>query len=733
MKNLKKILVVSGLVVFMSLLFVHQAHAGFLDLPSPNDFLKAVFGWFSSVIISIGTFFGMILAWAVSWILAFGQNVVNSAPVQAGYATTLAIANLGFVLGIIIVGVATILRSQQYGVKQLLYKIVVMAVMVNFGLVISGALLNFSDSLTNYYLKSLTGASDASASYSAFRDRMFGAFQPQKFMVLDGNLASSTAAASSLDPKSNPDGGFLQTFMSFAMSLVGMVMINITLATFVIMLTIRYVWIVILLMTLPIAWMASVFPQTSSWNGKWWGKFTKQLLFPPVALFFLWLAIMVSRNTIAISGTDSDPLVGSLSKNAPIASSIVGPLFNVVVLAFLMIGGLMAADSLGGEGASMGLKWAHGARDWALGKAAKGGRRVGGVLTEAARRRGGQLATTKAGATAAGFLQSRIGKVATLGLGGAIGRGLETMRRAPEASLDEAKKKVSSLDAVQVRNQIQTATGTDLTALLDRAKKTGNLGDILKDEKIKERVGKMSGQEFTTLMKQAQEGGYAGDLLSNPKIADKLMAGGSEDLFKRVGAGSAYEEMMNSSGLGLRKDVAARESLDQTDPVKYKEELDKINGQIKKRIAKLSEDSAAKILKAADSKSGENYMGMEQAEMQRVQQELARGISASGGWGAGKFGQLMQKMDSDKAYAEFGEINEKAGVAEVNGAIKGYLNGNAAKALGLAQEKIYSSAANATPAPAPSAPRPPETPDESVDVLARAQQQGKAERSGLIT
>ena len=56
----------------------------------------------------------MIFGYVIRLALQFNNNIFNSPAVQTGFSVTLAIANLGFVLGIIIIAIATIIRNQTY-------------------------------------------------------------------------------------------------------------------------------------------------------------------------------------------------------------------------------------------------------------------------------------------------------------------------------------------------------------------------------------------------------------------------------------------------------------------------------------------------------------------------------------------------------------------------------------------------------------------------------------------
>ena len=67
--------------------------------------------------------------------------------------------NLGFVLAIIVIAFATIFRIQSYAMKQVLWKLIVAALLVNFSLVIAGAFINIADNVTSSFNNKILGAS----------------------------------------------------------------------------------------------------------------------------------------------------------------------------------------------------------------------------------------------------------------------------------------------------------------------------------------------------------------------------------------------------------------------------------------------------------------------------------------------------------------------------------------------------------------------------------------------
>lgn len=337
---------------------------------------KAVF--FVSYIISfiVGIFIA-IEAWLVGAILHINTNLVNSAPVEFGFPVSLSIVNLGFVLGIIVIAVATILRYEQYGMKKILLKLVAAAILVNFSLVIAGTILNFSDQLTDYFLESVNpagsvgGATDGLASANNFASRIAGAFNPQRMLITETGInlnPLNTASTSTVNSDAgslqkyagtfgNNIGAFLNLIFSIVFVVFSLILIAITLFALIIMLVVRYVYIGILLIIMPFAWLLWIFPNFQSQWHKWWTNFLRWTFFSPIVVFFLWLAIQTSAEinngdkgsyNFAKYASDSNPALATVSNLITnIFSPVIENFLQMAIVLGLMIGGLYAANSFG--------------------------------------------------------------------------------------------------------------------------------------------------------------------------------------------------------------------------------------------------------------------------------------------------------------------------------------------------------------------------------------------------
>src|SRR3989344_4588937 len=394
----RKATVVLTLVALSSFLIPRRANAGWLgDILGIGDIAGSVIGWIAFVvnyILSlIAAFFVAIETWVIQIVLQMNTTIVNSTVVQSGFSVTLSIANLGFVAAIIVIAIATILRSQTYGIKQILWKLVIAALLVNFSLVIAGAIINFADQMTLSFLKAFPGAG---GDFGAFADSIASAYQPQQY--LNPQDLDTSAAQGIVDDKIKGIGSVAGASLGKVMApiaaafigLLGNLMMVIVMGALGILLLIRYMYLTILLILMPLAWVSWIFPAWQGQWSKWWQKFFRWTLFAPISMFFLWLVL--SMGTAIHNKTQGSPFSGINTEITSGSSGVSGGLFEIfgktmapilgtflngLVLSGLTIGGLIAANQLSilGAGAAMGV--AQSAAKGLGSVTVKGGKRFG--------------------------------------------------------------------------------------------------------------------------------------------------------------------------------------------------------------------------------------------------------------------------------------------------------------------------------------------------------------------
>lgn len=477
---------------------------------SPSTWTACITEGFEWVVIQLGWMLGALSGFLISLASGFMQalivasgGIMNSPIVLEGFKITLSVANLGFVLAIIIIAFATILRMQNYAAKQLLWKLIVAALLVNFSFALAGVIIDFNNIFGNYFLS---------------------AASPEKIETLSNNLANT------LDLQKiagvTPEGGSVNSFVQTFITLVAVVSFNflavITIFALAFMLLARYIWLTLLLILMPIAWLLWIFPNLNNLTKKWWSNFIKWNFFFPAVSFFLYLSIL--------SASKIDELIKSGSVNLPSQSAaiVAGLSVGTIVLFIqmlvqigLILGGLMAANAMGISGASTALGIAGTAKKWATGVAgriAKSPYTLGKAGVAAAGR-----PLVKAGAQS---LSNVLSRFAPHYAAGTISRLNAFASRKPEVEerqkqysgftkeqWDRVKKtmprdpidRTALLAEASKRRDIEGLTDGAFSGLSDKQKQT-RLAEITKREDVMERIGTLpAGQQAIEAMNIVKE------------------------------------------------------------------------------------------------------------------------------------------------------------------------------------------------------------------------------------
>lgn len=401
---------------------------------------------------------GLIIAlesWVLQVILSISMDLVNSAPVRVGFPIVLSIANLFFVGALIVIAIATILRREEYGAKNVLWKLVVMAIMVNFGLVICGTLLSISDETTKFFIESVSPGSsgpNGETNFRKFSESIAGAFNPQAVILTQKDITENPAIAqeaiSGAAQAGDNFGDMLKPLISIMSTIGSFIVIIITLTTLIGMLLWRYIRLGMAMIVLPLAWAAWIFPTYQEHYKKWWTKFTQWAIFPPVVVFFLWLGLKISEVMSQQTGEFAE-IYPDGGENAVAAflggtfTPIISQTLKSFILFGIMMGGMVAAQELGVKFADGGYKAIEGAGGWAKGKAMNYTKRGARATYQKV---GGRLLNQKLADNKWGQGRGRLLKpiLTTLGSGAAsLGRGMGAATQAGGSDVvDDYKKGV---------------------------------------------------------------------------------------------------------------------------------------------------------------------------------------------------------------------------------------------------------------------------------------------------
>ncbi|MFN7088487.1 MAG: hypothetical protein ACK4NX_01520, partial [Candidatus Paceibacteria bacterium] len=113
--------------------------------------------------------------------LNLSYGVASLSVVTKGFEVSLAVVNLVFVFLIIFMAIATILRSQTYGLKRAFLKLILAVILVNFSLVAAKIMLNFSNGAALFFISAASDnqGSEFNKAAAGFGKALMGVFNPQ--------------------------------------------------------------------------------------------------------------------------------------------------------------------------------------------------------------------------------------------------------------------------------------------------------------------------------------------------------------------------------------------------------------------------------------------------------------------------------------------------------------------------------------------------------------------------
>jgi len=315
----------------------------------------------------LGKMFNATINWGIAMTLwaiepaTFGGFVTNKGVTDVGKIIRDFI-NLFLILGLVFIGIATILGIKKYSWQQTLWKLVIVALLVNFSVIISGMILDVSYFFTYNFLnlakanndisvaiKSGFNASstmDSLANYCLFSEECAG-------VTVSGGGGGAgafangpiTSASASVAVKS----GWGLSWGNFFITVIGMILIGLfaliaLIAIFVTMI-LRACIIIALLCLSPIAFAAWIFPDTEKYWKMWWEQFIKWCTFPVIFSLMLYMGITVMNGLFSTIGS------GDAAKLGMIAFGI-----RMVLFSMFLVAGLIFSIQGGGAAAQFAIK-----------------------------------------------------------------------------------------------------------------------------------------------------------------------------------------------------------------------------------------------------------------------------------------------------------------------------------------------------------------------------------------
>lgn len=230
------------------------------------------------------------------------------------------LANMLIVLGFVIVGIATALRIQAWAAKQLLWKLILVALVVNFSGLFCGLIIDASNLTT----RGLLGGENAQSNTNTIQNTG----ETVLFRILTGIKGKPGGVLS--EPYAAAHAG---AFAGYCI-LAGFVYLGVafTFLYMSVILIARYVILIMLFILSPLAFVFLVFPSTKDKWTKWWNTFIK------------WCFVGVFGSFVLLLATIQANVLSKTMSNGSTTDVIISA---VIILGFLFIGFKMTAGQTG--------------------------------------------------------------------------------------------------------------------------------------------------------------------------------------------------------------------------------------------------------------------------------------------------------------------------------------------------------------------------------------------------
>lgn len=357
--NNKKHLVILAtilLVFFVGLSFAQSANAegGWLDLIlSPTQMMNEILETFvSDIMAPFLNFFADGLQWATA--LSTTMITDNDQIIEL-WGLIRDLVNLFFVLALLIIAFGTIFDTA-YGAKHTLFKLLIVALLINFSYVIGAMVIEFSNIMTSAFLGSIGNPADLGS-------RIAQSLQPGSVYPDGTVLKELTAIQGGVEV-----AGRVLSSLVFAVIFMALSIVAMAVGFLLILMRIPILWAILIFA--PVAWAGMIFPQTEkqTW-GAWWKSLIEWSFVLPVYMFFVFLGVFFMNNAVFTqeqtqileSFTLTDQFLNLMSRS-------IGRLFQFALSIFFLLGGAFAAKKICGEAGS----YAGKAQDWVTGKIRSG-------------------------------------------------------------------------------------------------------------------------------------------------------------------------------------------------------------------------------------------------------------------------------------------------------------------------------------------------------------------------
>lgn len=246
------------------------------------------------------------------------------------------IANLLFILILLLVAFGTIFQSGDYNIKKSLPKLILVAFLINFSAMITGVIIDFTNILMFGIVKMMCTGNPSSCTQDFMKPLWEGVINPifDRYSMAQGFLF----------------GGF-KSAAQIAIAAIYMLIFGLVLIALGIFFLIRIAAFAILIVLSPLAFFGEVVSSLNSISKKWWDNLWEYAFFGPIAVLLLYVSGIMMQNTINVdmSVFTSNPNMSWLQTDiSMIISQIIPLIFLFAIIPITRSMGIAGANAVMG-------------------------------------------------------------------------------------------------------------------------------------------------------------------------------------------------------------------------------------------------------------------------------------------------------------------------------------------------------------------------------------------------
>ncbi len=241
--------------------------------------------------------------------LARYNGYIDAPPVVLGWYMVRDIANMFFVVALLIIAFGTILGLEQYEWRKLLVKLIFGAIFINFSRLIIGLLIDASQVFTVTFLDAVEGTAGGNLIQMLKLEKILAINHAQDLTL--NNVTDSLR----LDILVGSIVAFLFALLAF-----------LSIFAYAMLMVMRVVVLWILIIFSPLAFVLQAIPQTKAYAEEFWQEVMKYIIVAPMMTFFLWLAFATLgngdiNNHVGISTASAEQAQAAANATFPVQSS----------------------------------------------------------------------------------------------------------------------------------------------------------------------------------------------------------------------------------------------------------------------------------------------------------------------------------------------------------------------------------------------------------------------------